>query len=109
MLEESVALTRETGQQRLEAHALTALGQLWRTGARPERAVVYFERSLELRRALGDRLGEGWMLHRVAEARAALGEPDQARNAATAAARIAADVHDADLIAACGCSTTARV
>jgi hypothetical protein len=68
---------------------------------RLDRAVRYFEQSCEIRRTLGDRVGEGWMLHRVAEAKAALGEPDAARDAA-AAARIAATSGDDDLIAACG-------
>ena len=96
-LEASAVLTRETGQPQLEAHALAALGQLCRIEARPERAVEYFERSLALRRTVGDRIGEGWMLHRLAEARTTLGEPDSAREAATAAARVAAESQDATL------------
>jgi tetratricopeptide (TPR) repeat protein len=101
-LEESVAVNRDTGERLLEAHALAALGQVSRTVERLDRAVLYFEQSLELRRALGDRTGEGWMLHRIAETRAALRQDDAARDAAHAAARIAAEISDSDLIAACG-------
>ncbi len=67
-----------------------------------DRAVQYFEQSLELRRALGDRGGEGWMLIRIAETRAALGNEAAAREAGSAASRIAAETGDAALIAACG-------
>ena len=54
----------------------------------PERAAECFEQSLEIRRAAGDRLGEGWMLQRVAETRAALGQAVAAREAAAAAAAL---------------------
>ena len=108
VLDTSVALTREAGQPELEAHALAALGQLWRTDGRPERAIECFERSLELRRAFGDRIGEGWMLQRVAEARAALGDEAAAREAAAAAARIAVASQDAALMAACTPSAGVR-
>ena len=101
-LEESIGLCRECGQPLLEAHALAALGQVDRTIGRFDRAVQYFEQSREIRQTLGDRTGEGWMLHRIAETRAALDQPEAARDAAAAAARIAARSGDADLIAACG-------
>jgi tetratricopeptide (TPR) repeat protein len=107
-LEESVGLTRESGQPLLEAHALAALGQVYQMIGRLDRAVQYFEQSREIRQTLGDRTGEGWMLHRIAEARAALEEPDAARDAAAAAARIAAKSGDVDLIAACGAAPPAR-
>jgi predicted ATPase len=100
-LEESAALNRETGEALLEAYALAALGQVSRAVNRLDRAVQYFEQSLELRRELGDRTGEGWMLRRIADTRAALGDEVAARAAAAAAARIAAETGDADLIAAC--------
>jgi tetratricopeptide (TPR) repeat protein len=106
-LEESVGLTRESGEQLLEAHALAALGQVSRIVGRLDRAVQYFQQSREIRHTLGDAIGEGWMLHRVAEARAALGEPVAAHEAAAAAARIAATSGDAELIAACGSAPSA--
>jgi tetratricopeptide (TPR) repeat protein/class 3 adenylate cyclase/tRNA A-37 threonylcarbamoyl transferase component Bud32 len=101
-LEASVALNRETGARLLEAHALAALGHVSRAVARLDSAVRYFEQSLALRCALGDRTGEGWMRRRIAETRAALGDDAGAQRAAAAAARIAAETGDADLIAACG-------
>jgi hypothetical protein len=70
--------------------------------------VQYFEQSLEHRRALGDRTGEGWMLRRLAETRTALGDVAAARDAAAAAARIAIETGDADLIAACDAAAAAH-
>jgi tetratricopeptide (TPR) repeat protein/class 3 adenylate cyclase len=105
-LEESLALSRQTGERLLEAHALAALGQMSRNVGRVDRAVEYFEQSLEHRRALGDRAGEGWMLRRLAETRAALGDDAAARHAAAAAARIAIETGDADLIGACTATAT---
>jgi tetratricopeptide (TPR) repeat protein len=101
-LEESVVLTHEARQPLLEAHALAALGQVHREEGTLDRAVQCFEQSREIRRAVGDRIGEGWMLHHLAEVKIALEEPAAARDAAASAARIAAESGDADLIAACG-------
>ena len=100
-LDESLTLSRQTGQRLIEAHALAALGQVFRALGGLDCAVQYFEQSLEHRRALGDRTGEGWMLRRLAETRTALGDVAAARHAAAAAARIARETGDADLIAAC--------
>ena len=81
VLEESVALNRETGQRLLEAHALAALGHVSRALGRLDRAANEFEQSLELRRAAGDRVGEAWMRRRIAETHAALGNDAAARAA----------------------------
>ena len=101
MLEESAALNRETGERLLEAHAHAGLGHVSRSLRRFDRAAESFERSLELRRAAGDRVGEAWMWRRLAETRAALGKETAARDAADAAATLAAATGDAELIAAC--------
>jgi tetratricopeptide (TPR) repeat protein len=87
VLEESVALNRETGQRMLEAHALAGLGHVSRTLGRLDRAAEHFAQSLELRRAIGDRIGEAWMWRRIAETQAALGNDVAAQAAADAAAR----------------------
>ena len=86
-LEESVALNRERGERLLEAHALAALGEVWRARGRPDAAATCFEQSLALRRTIGDRSGEGWMLLRVAETRAAAPEAQEMAGAAMAIAR----------------------
>ena len=101
VLEESVTLNRKTGQRLLEAHALAGLGHVSRTIGRLDRAAECFEQSLELRRAAGDCVGEAWMWRRIAETRAALGNGVAAREAADAAARVAAESGDNAVMAAC--------
>jgi tetratricopeptide (TPR) repeat protein len=66
VLEQSVALNRETGEQLLEAHALAALGDVRRMHGTLDAARECFERSLILRRSLGDRGGEQHLLQRLA-------------------------------------------
>ena len=100
-LEESVALNRERGERLLEAHALAALGDMWRARGLPGTAVTCFEQSLALRCALGDRRGEGWMLLRIAETLAAKGDASRARETAAEAMAIAEACRDARLTDAC--------
>jgi tetratricopeptide (TPR) repeat protein len=69
VLEESIELNRESGQQLLEAHALAALGDVWCSVPRFAAARGCYERSLSLRHALNDRAGEERMLQRLAQLR----------------------------------------
>jgi tetratricopeptide (TPR) repeat protein/class 3 adenylate cyclase/tRNA A-37 threonylcarbamoyl transferase component Bud32 len=101
-LEESILVCRASGERLLEAHALAALGQVCRSIEQLERAAHHFGQSLELRRELGDRVGEGWMLYRIAETHTALGNESAARDATAAAATIARETQDANLLTACG-------
>jgi len=100
-LEESVALNRERGERLLEAHALAALGDVWRARGRHETAETCFEQSLAFRRTLGDRRGEGWMLLRIAETLAAKGDASRAREMASEAMAIAEAFGDTRLTDAC--------
>jgi tetratricopeptide (TPR) repeat protein len=100
-LEESIALNRERGELLLEAHALAALGDVWRARDRPGTAATCFEQSLALRCALGDRRGEGWMLLRIAETLAATGDASRARERAAEAMAIAEVCRDTRLTDAC--------
>lgn len=101
-LEQGLARSRTTGDRMLQAQAAAALGHLARTVGDLSGALAYFEQSLELRRDLHDLGGEGWMLRRIAETLADLGEHDAATRAAAAASRIANETGDAELAAACG-------
>jgi hypothetical protein len=90
-----------TGQTQLEGHALAALGDLeWEAGD-PTQASGLYERSLHKRREIGDVRGEGWMLHRLARARLALGGRDDAAALLTHAAELAARCSDEELMNAC--------
>ncbi len=66
-----------------------------------ERAAEYYQRSLEIRRDLGDQRGEGWMLHHLARNDAAGGMPYQARERVARASQIAAECGDQELATAC--------
>jgi tetratricopeptide (TPR) repeat protein/class 3 adenylate cyclase len=100
-LEESVALNRDRGDRLLEAHALAALGDVWRARGRPDTAATCFEQALALRCALGDRRGEGWMMLRLAETLAAQGDASRARETAAEAMAIAEACRDTRLTDAC--------
>jgi serine/threonine protein kinase/tetratricopeptide (TPR) repeat protein len=101
-LEDALGVNREAGERLREAHTLAALGDIARTLGRLDAAIEYFEASLSIRREIEDRRGEGWMLHRLAGTRAAMGDAGGAASSAVAAARIAADAGDAALRRACG-------
>jgi tetratricopeptide (TPR) repeat protein len=101
VLNESLALSRELGQRQLEAHALATLGHVFSTAYDVRRAVECFEESLAIRRAIGDRVGEGWMYLRLAELRQRLEDGAGARAAYEAASSAATEVGDAALTADC--------
>jgi len=81
--------------------SLGALGDVLRRLGDADRAIDCFEASLELRRQTGDRIGEGWMLQRLALAHAAGGAAAGAGECAAGAARIAAETDNEELAAAC--------
>ncbi len=100
-LEEAIAFHREHGRRHLEGHALAALGDILQDEDYAERALECYTRSLEIRRALGDRLGEGWMLHHLARAEVHLGLMDHSADHAAEAERIANECGEAELLASC--------
>jgi tetratricopeptide (TPR) repeat protein len=100
-LDEACALHRSAGDQRAEARALGALGDVLRRLGDADRAIASFEASLRFRRRDGDRIGEGWMLQRLALAHAANGAASAAADCAAGAAGIAAETENEELAAAC--------
>ena len=70
MLEQSVALNRQAGEQLLEAYALAALGEVRQARGAGREARECYELSLALRRKLGDGAGERRMLERLAHLQA---------------------------------------
>ena len=100
-LEEGIRLHRQTQQRQLEAHALALLGDVHFSMDRQDEALSCYQHSLRLRPELGDRRGEGWMLHRLARSFAAQGLDERSRNAATRATLIAAEVGDEELSETC--------
>jgi tetratricopeptide (TPR) repeat protein/class 3 adenylate cyclase len=88
-------------QPQLQAHALAGLGDsFWDAGEHLE-AAAWYERSLHKRTAIADVRGEGWMLHRLARAKAATGDRDCADSLLTRAGSIAAQCSDEELMEEC--------
>jgi tetratricopeptide (TPR) repeat protein len=67
VLEESVAVTRETGERLLEAHALAALAEVSVHLGRREAARECLEAALRLRQRLGDASGADDLFRRLAQ------------------------------------------
>ena len=101
VLSESLALSRQLGERQLEAHALTTLGHVFVDAHDATRAAECFERSLVIRREIGDRSGEGWMYLRLADLRQGLDDRAGARAAYDAAATAAIEAADKELEAEC--------
>ncbi|MGH9370786.1 MAG: tetratricopeptide repeat protein [Vicinamibacterales bacterium] len=99
---ETLGLRGRQQQMLLEAHALAALGDIWRAQGQLDSAALCFEQSLALRQAIGDQGGEGWMQHRLAETHAAMGTAADTRQAAAAGSALAAACGDEELARACG-------
>ena len=88
------------GAVQLRAQGLAALAEVDLAAGWLDEAQVAAEASLALRRAMGDRSGEGWMLERLARVHLAQGSPDAARAAARAAQDVAYATQDPELQAA---------
>ena len=100
VLADAVRVTAAAGERQLQAHALGLLGEVCLACARHDDACAHVSASLEIRRLLDDRRGEGWMLERLARIHLARGHPSAAGDAAQLAARIASDLGDTALHAA---------
>lgn len=104
----ALAAHQPGGRTQLEAHALALLGDLCAERDDHAAATAHYARSLQLRRVISDRRGEGWMLHHLAHARMADAassdtqvSADAARRDLLAADAIARECGDAELVAAC--------
>jgi tetratricopeptide (TPR) repeat protein len=80
MLEEALALYRETGDQAGEGNILWGLGSYYYFTADAEGAEGWYRQSLELHRASGQRTMEAWSLHMLALAAAGQRHWDDARD-----------------------------
>jgi serine/threonine protein kinase/tetratricopeptide (TPR) repeat protein len=100
-LQDAVALNRRNGQQLLEAYALGSLGDAHLADGEAEAAIDHYDASLDIRRRIGDRRGEGWMLHHRARAAGIAGDEDSATAFRQEALRIAETIGDEELRQAC--------
>ncbi len=97
---QAVEVSHAVGERLVEGHGHAALGDVLLARGANEAAALRYEASLALRRQIGDRRGEGWMLHHIARACARAGDGARARESAEAAASIAVELGDAALSAA---------
>ena len=105
-LAESIALHRRSGSHLLEGHARAALGDMELEVGDAGRALEQFTASLVLREEARDRAGEAWMHLRIAAAQRALGADGAAAPHVLAARRIAQELGDVELSAACAASAS---
>ena len=99
-LAEGAHAAQAASEPQLQAHALGTLADVCLASGRLEEALASVDRSIALRRTIGDRRGEGWMCERRARVLLARGVVDEARQAAAAAAAVAREVADDALSAA---------
>jgi tetratricopeptide (TPR) repeat protein len=92
---------RQTGQRSLEGHSLATMGDVYAAIGKPNEALVQYEASLQLRKDLEDRSGEGWMLFRIAQVEASRDQWDRALDVVGQALEIADECGDEKLTAAC--------
>ena len=100
-LEEAIDAHRAHAHHRLEGHALAVLGDLHHDAGENKQALECYDCSLGLRRRIGDREGEGWMLQRLARTQLARGLTELAHAHAAEAERLAGECRSAELQSAC--------
>jgi tetratricopeptide (TPR) repeat protein len=100
-LQQAVHAAHQADHRLFLGHALAAIGDVYRERGDCVEAATHYRRSLEIRREIGDRLGEGWMLHRLAAAESSNGQTPQTRQWAAEASRIAESEGDSELLEAC--------
>jgi len=94
-------LNLRTGQRLLEAHSLSALGELAILEGDLQLAKAAYSSSLDIRREIRDRRGEAWSLLNLARVHSAIGSESDARKLREEARSLADELHDPALAAAC--------
>ena len=91
-LTDAVRVNTESGEQQLLGHALSALADVCLGRERFADALGYLQSTMTIRRAAGDRRGEGWLWEKMVRAHIALGNVAEALEATRASEMIAQDV-----------------
>ncbi|HKT36004.1 MAG TPA: tetratricopeptide repeat protein, partial [Nitrospira sp.] len=100
-LEEALALAQKAEHRLFEGYALASLGDVCLDRRDMRQARLFYERSYEIRRQIGDRRGEGWMLHQLGLTESIDGNHDAARERIEEALSIAKAGHDTELVDTC--------
>ncbi|MBT8335167.1 MAG: tetratricopeptide repeat protein [Gemmatimonadetes bacterium] len=101
VLDEAREINEAAGDLERGADSFAALGALAREQNDVTRAFDLYESCLEHRRLSGDRVGEGWALHRLAEISTLAGAPDRAATFSATARAIARETRHSPLERAC--------
>ncbi|MEP6888677.1 MAG: tetratricopeptide repeat protein [Nitrospirales bacterium] len=96
-----MALNHGIQQFLSEGHGLAAIGDVHAAMEQYAQARSHYRESLEIRRRLQDRAGEGWMLHHIAWTYAADETSCQAQHYLQQASRIGEECYDTELLTAC--------
>src|SRR5262249_48344881 len=91
-------MNHSTKERLLEGHSFAVLGEVYSEAGNQEQAAQSFRASLTIRREIGDRIGEGWMLYHLARVSVSLLEKSQALEYFSEAVRIANECEEKDLI-----------
>ena len=100
-LDQAVHAAHQANHRLFLGYAYAAIGDVYHDKGDYTEAVAHYRCSLEVRRQIGDRHGEAWMLHHLAKAESSNGRTDHIREWATEAAHIAASEGDSELLHAC--------
>jgi hypothetical protein len=92
---------RTTGERLLEGHALAALGDIYAANSWHQPALDCYCESLEIRKAIGDRRGEGWMLYQLARLSKKTDAAGRVADLLAQASAIASEIGDEQLSSAC--------
>lgn len=98
---DAASCARAAGREVLEAYAMATEGDAHSAVGAHANARSCYSASLELRRRIDDRRGEGWMLHRLSKSARSVGDVGEAVAWARDAAMAASASGDAALIEAC--------
>jgi tetratricopeptide (TPR) repeat protein len=101
VLEEAVKTNQETGEKLLEAYALAALGEIHGEIGENDQAFEYYNGSLQIRKEIDDRSGEGWMLYHVARLSSLRRNLDESRKFLEQSKKIGEGLQDQKLLVAC--------
>lgn len=96
-----IEAARRADDPRNEGLALAVLGDIELDAGSLEDARVHYRESLAIRRATGDRRGEGWMNHALAEAARRCGETQAMEHHLEQARALGEEVADGELSRAC--------
>lgn len=100
-LQQAVHAAHQANHRLFLGYALATIGDVYHERGACAEAVTHYRQSLDIRREIGDRHGEGWMLHHLAVTGFSSGHTDHVGEWVAEALRIAESEGDSELLQAC--------